>query len=307
MNVDIRTADDFTLIFKQKLGQGSFGEVWTADYHYKGKTYNDIAVKMLKLKDGDLLFSSQDLLVSHYDVNKKLFTSEVNIIKSLNNPKYTITIYDAFIVENKTDSVAFIIIEKLDSTYLTKITTDAQKYKGEQWFSIVKNISMQLLEDIQFIHKKGIIHSDIKPENILYNPKTKRFVLSDFGISCVQKCTDFAGTAEYVDPQLFTRMKKNNDKESDLYSIGCVIYDLFIKGSYNRLTMTHKLVGLKLFNTEAYTIVFEESIKSLSTFLTTKKITATQAKGFYRILYSMLDPFKNKLSATTYLKQIAVL
>jgi serine/threonine protein kinase len=291
--VDVRSSDDVKLRFIKKLGKGNFGEVWIADYTYMGKTLKDIAVKMMKLKDGD------------YDENKQIFTAEANIIKKLNNPNYTTTIYDAFIVENETDSLGFIIMDKLDSTYLTKIADNVKQYNGETWFKTIKNVIIQLLEDIQYIHKKGIIHSDIKPENILYNPRTKRFVLSDFGFSCIQKCVHTSGTPEYADPQLFLNMKTYNDKESDLYAIGCVIYDLFIKS--NRYNMTNKLFVNKAFIVEAYDIIFDESMKSLSSFLSTKHITPVQSKGLYTMLYSMLSPFKHHKSASAYLKEIDAL
>lgn len=107
----------------------------------------------------------------------------------------------------------------------------------------------QILDSVAYMHTRGIIHRDLKPENVLLdeNMHTK---ITDFGTAKIlsldsgtrdgqdfadgagnpldgaetDRAVSFVGTAEYVSPELLT--DKNACKASDLWALGCIIYQL---------------------------------------------------------------------------------
>jgi 3-phosphoinositide dependent protein kinase-1 len=127
----------------------------------------------------------------------------------------------------------------------------------------------QILDTIDYMHRRGVIHRDLKPENVLLD--SGMYVkITDFGTAKIlktsrradsnsnglppmdnevpeeERASSFVGTAEYVSPELLT--DKNACKASDLWAFGCIIYQLlagrppFKAG--NEYQTFQKIVGL---------------------------------------------------------------
>ena len=91
-----------------------------------------------------------------------------------------------------------------------------------------KRVFGQLLEAVGAIHRQSIIHNDIKPENILITEADNDVKLIDFGFAdgdahILEK--GLGGTRQYASPELLTHQE--SDARSDIYSIGCLMRDLF--------------------------------------------------------------------------------
>ena len=99
-----------------------------------------------------------------------------------------------------------------------------------------KRIFGQLLEAVGAIHRQSIIHNDIKPENILVTEADNDVKLIDFGFAdgdahILEK--GLGGTKQYASPELLAHQE--TDARSDIYSIGCLMRDLF-PGKYCRIS-----------------------------------------------------------------------
>ncbi len=102
----------------------------------------------------------------------------------------------------------------------------------------------QILDTVEYMHRRGVIHRDLKPENVLLDD-SMHVKITDFGtakildtpkpdsgsspfqpdtISESTRASSFVGTAEYVSPELLS--DKNACKASDLWAFGCIIYQL---------------------------------------------------------------------------------
>lgn len=99
-----------------------------------------------------------------------------------------------------------------------------------------KRVFGQLLEAVGAIHRQSIIHNDIKPENILVTEADNDVKLIDFGFAdgdahILEK--GLGGTRQYASPELLAHQE--TDARSDIYSIGCLMRDLF-PGKYCRIS-----------------------------------------------------------------------
>lgn len=152
--------------------------------------------------------------------------------------------------------------------------------KGGELLGVLKRMSTfdeectrfygaQILDTIDYMHKRGVIHRDLKPENVLLDHQMY-VKITDFGTAKIlksqrrpdestnsipidstdlpeeERASSFVGTAEYVSPELLT--DKNACKASDLWAFGCIIYQLlagrppFKAG--NEYQTFQKIVGL---------------------------------------------------------------
>ncbi|MDJ0744035.1 MAG: AAA family ATPase [Xenococcaceae cyanobacterium MO_167.B27] len=99
----------------------------------------------------------------------------------------------------------------------------------------ILNIAIKVTESLAEIHKANIIHKDINPSNIVYNPQTGQLKIIDFGISTrlsqefltVCPPNQLEGTLAYISPEQTGRMNRGLDYRSDFYSLGVTFYELF--------------------------------------------------------------------------------
>ncbi|KAI9031174.1 kinase-like domain-containing protein [Hyaloraphidium curvatum] len=105
---------------------------------------------------------------------------------------------------------------------------------GTFHFDVARFYAAELVEAIEYMHSKGVIHRDLKPENILLDDHM-HIKVTDFGTAKMeaaepppnpseQRSNSFVGTAEYVPPELLN--ERSASPASDLWSLGCVIYQL---------------------------------------------------------------------------------
>ncbi|MCP4130785.1 MAG: AAA family ATPase [bacterium] len=95
-------------------------------------------------------------------------------------------------------------------------------------------IAVEIIKCIGDLHKKSIIHKDIRPQNIIINPETNRVTITGFGIAAeVRRETQTAvnpekieGNLAYISPEQTGRMNRSIDFRSDFYSFGITLYEM---------------------------------------------------------------------------------
>jgi len=129
---------------------------------------------------------------------------------------------------------------------------------------LIYNIIKQICLGIKEIHNKKIIHRDLKPENIFMN-KNNEIKIGDFGISkelnSYKKYTftnNKLGTLYYTAPEILDEGKYNY--KADIYSLGCIIYELFHLSIYAINFMMH---NAKKIDDDIYNPKWQELIDSL--------------------------------------------
>jgi 3-phosphoinositide dependent protein kinase-1 len=96
-------------------------------------------------------------------------------------------------------------------------------------FPLAQYYAAEIVNILEYLHLRGVVHQDLKPENILLS-EDWHLKLADFGTAKFlykeSGCEDFVGTAEYVSPEVL--MNKKSTAASDLWGLGCIIYELFV-------------------------------------------------------------------------------
>jgi uncharacterized protein YndB with AHSA1/START domain/tRNA A-37 threonylcarbamoyl transferase component Bud32 len=189
------------------LGQGGMGVV------YKGRQpllERTVAIKVVR---PDLL-SNPD--------SQQRFLAEARTLARLEHP-YIVTVYDF----GKTGDLYYLVMQHVDGASLrSKI---AQKAVSER---DVLDFVPQIGEALQHAHDNGIVHRDVKPENVLVDQRN-RIRLVDFGLAKVFGAAAIAsptdhlvtGTLGYMAPEQIT-MPETVDHRADIYSTGVVCYEM---------------------------------------------------------------------------------
>lgn len=96
-------------------------------------------------------------------------------------------------------------------------------------------LAIKMVDSLIQIHQQNIIHKDVNPSNLIWNPQTGQLKIIDFGISSeltreISQLSNMhllEGTLGYISPEQTGRMNRPIDYRTDLYSLGVTLYELF--------------------------------------------------------------------------------
>ena len=196
--------DRYTIV--NVIGIGGMATVYGA---YDQVTGRSVAIKMMNKK------------LEHNARQIRLFINESTALSLLSHPNI-VQVYNTAI----TNSTKYIIMEYVEGITLKKHID----HRGALPEREVLYYATQILSALEYIHSKGIVHCDIKPQNIilLQNGSIK---VADFGIARLDAMLDRSkeksdtalGTVYYVSPE--QAQGKAPRAESDLYSLGVMLYE----------------------------------------------------------------------------------
>ena len=187
------------------IGVGGMADVYKATDILEDRT---VAVKILKNEFAD----NEDFV--------RRFRNESKAIAVLSHPNI-VKIYDV----GFTDKIQFIVMEYIDGITLKEFMEQQGVLK---WKDTVHFI-IQILRALQHAHDRGIVHRDIKPQNIMLFPDGTIKVM-DFGIARFAReegktISDKAiGSVHYISPE--QARGDITDEKSDIYSVGVMMYEM---------------------------------------------------------------------------------
>ena len=193
-------------IIKSRLGIGSYGTVYKVCKKNTNKIYVIKQVSLLGLGEKEIM---------EYKSEAKLLSS----IKS----NYVVKYFDSFIDNHNLN----ILMEYCDGGDLYQYLEKNKKKKIKLKEKIIWQIFIQMIMGLNSIHKKKILHRDIKSQNIFLT-KNLDIKIGDLGVSKKLIQTNFAktfiGTPYYLSPEIC--MEKPYNDKSDIWAIGCILYEL---------------------------------------------------------------------------------
>ncbi len=203
-------------VIKETLGRGGMATVYLAhDPSFK----RDVAVKVLPRQSLD-----------NEENSLERFTKELETIASLEHPAI-VPVYD---VGNENGQPYFVM------RYMAGGSLSILIQEGKLSLQDTARIIERLAVALEHAHKQGIIHRDIKPDNILFDLNDNPYI-SDFGVA---KLTEVAvdentesrvvGTPGYMSPE--QAYDERVDARSDVYALGVVIYQMLTGRSIERFS-----------------------------------------------------------------------
>jgi beta-lactam-binding protein with PASTA domain/predicted Ser/Thr protein kinase len=147
------------------------------------------------------------------------FRREAKAAAGLNQTNL-VSIYDW----GEVDGTYFIVMEYVEGETLKELVRRQGRLGGTE----AVRISLQLLAALEFAHRTGIVHRDIKPQNVMLdrhgNVKVMDFGIARAGDSGMTEVGSILGTAQYLAPE--QAKGQPVDERSDLYSVGIVLYEM---------------------------------------------------------------------------------
>uniref|UniRef100_A0A3B3T5N8 Pregnancy up-regulated nonubiquitous CaM kinase n=2 Tax=Paramormyrops kingsleyae TaxID=1676925 RepID=A0A3B3T5N8_9TELE len=188
---------------KEKLGEGSFSEVWLAQHRRSQKL---VAVKCIRKR---AVAGKEAMLQNEIDVLRKI--DHENIV----------SLEDTF----DTPAKLYLVMTLVTGGELLDRILDRGIYTEKDASCVIR----QVLEAVKYLHKLGIVHRDLKPENLLYETpfKDSKIVISDFGLSKMEDqgvLSTVCGSPGYVAPEIL--QQKKYGKAVDLWAVGVISYIL---------------------------------------------------------------------------------
>src|SRR3954454_12072181 len=190
---------------ERRLGTGGMAEVWCAEDEVLGRR---VAVKLLGARFAD-------------DAEfRERFRREAQAAAGLTHPNI-VAIFD----RSEWDGTPYIAMELVDGRTLKEIVTERGPLDPSTAIAIIE----QVLRALGYAHRRGIVHRDVKPQNVIIDGEGQAKV-ADFGIAHAAGATGMTeagaivGTVQYLSPEQPKGFPVA--RPSDLYSAGVVLYEL---------------------------------------------------------------------------------
>ncbi|KAL6489317.1 hypothetical protein MHYP_G00030580 [Metynnis hypsauchen] len=199
-------------VLGEKLGEGGFGSV------FKGRRISDslqVAIKIVQKLEDDRYVQSP--------VELKDVPVEVALLQIMNRPPICKTIIQLIEWFDEPDRY-ILILERPDPC--KSLDSFLQDHGGYVTEDMARDIMLQTVVAAFQCSKRGVLHRDIKLENLLINPDTLAVKLIDFGCGDLIKKSGydiFEGTVEYCPPEFFRKGRYHADPTT-VWSLGVLMF-----------------------------------------------------------------------------------
>lgn len=187
----------------EKIGEGGMAVVYKAFCHRLSRF---VAVKIMREETA----ADEEF--------RRRFASESHAIAMLSHPNI-VAVYDV----SHSDDVEYIVMELVDGITLKQY----MEKRGVVNWKEALHFTKQIAKALAHAHSRGIIHRDIKPQNIMLL-KDGTIKVADFGIAAleneVEDSNEAIGSIHYIAPE--QAQGKSPDVRSDIYSLGVVMYEM---------------------------------------------------------------------------------
>ena len=186
------------------IGTGGMAVVYKAMCHRLNRC---VAVKILR----DELAQDEEF--------RQRFQTEAQAVAMLSHPNI-VSVYDV----SHSEGVEYIVMELIEGVTLMQY----MKKKGALGWKEALHFAVQISKALEHAHEKGIVHRDIKPQNIMIL-KDGTIKVADFGIAALEsaqekKSDQTVGSVHYIAPE--QARGEQPDPRSDIYSLGVVLYEM---------------------------------------------------------------------------------
>lgn len=191
---------------REAIGEGNFSVTYRATDKVLGR---DVAVKVLR-----------EQYVQHAGFTSR-FENEARAAALISHPN-VIQVFDY----GREDDIAFIVMQYVPGASLKDYIRDHAPLSIDE----STGFTGQILDGLAAIHEAGIIHRDIKPQNVLMSEQ-RLLKLTDFGIARLESASagltesgTALGTAAYMAPEQASGQQLG--RETDLYAVGVILYEM---------------------------------------------------------------------------------
>jgi serine/threonine protein kinase len=218
---------------KKKLGEGGMATVYLAE---NTKFRTDVAIKFLNIE------------FTHNENIRKRFLAEARNMFKMSHPNI-VRVTD--LVEE--DRMVAFVMEYIEGGTLKEYQQKQSKLKNEE----IKQLFLQMLDAVDYVHNHGFIHRDIKPSNFMLT-KEGKIKLLDFGIAkntekdkendTLTGTNSILGTPLYMSPEQI-KSTKSVTCQSDIYSLGVLLWEMTMgKKPYDVKTISTFELQTKIVN-----------------------------------------------------------
>ena len=240
---------------KELIGEGGMALVYRA---FDPEINRSVAMKLLKEEHCE-------------DKERKgRFIKEGKAAGALTHP-HIVTVYDVGQIEEQ----PYMMMELLEGQTLGELLQEKKKFSLEA----IMEVGIQLGNALDYAHERGIVHRDMKPDNIVLSPDGKSAKVADFGIARFEHQADkettqvgiMLGTPRYMSPEQASGERVNG--RSDLFSVGVILYEM--------------ITGKKAFDADTMPTLIMQIVKKNP--LPIRQVNAEAPVGLQKIINKLMQ------------------